>query len=224
MNGFSLSPGFSYSPVQPQTRSRMAPPSHEFQGLHGSLDVALPMSGSLPGPPQGLPQIYLQDASTKAQELVDAFGQPDIQSPELLIWTRPVIPHVYRLSLDLKDQTVLKFPRRHHTFIEFAVIVPIPTDKINNVLSMSPDLSYDRGHQTLRIRGMSIGYNLALLSLVLQYIRERYSWYQIKNRGYVKLWTSPNHIGGSAVDPLTHKPHSQEIEASMNDIYSKIKI
>ena len=89
--------------------------------------------------------------------------------------------------IDLIDEQCFNvFPWPHIGFLYTYVKIIIPTNKISNVLSICGDIMYDHVKHIMIVRGMSLSYNIALISLVCLYVNKKLTWYNIIEGNLVK--------------------------------------
>lgn len=137
-------------------------------------------------------QYYFQTPAQKYQELVTELGSPTFVTPQaggLAIWTNPGLNnfkyHIFkRIEID-DEQCFNSFPYPHIGFLYTSVQVRIPISELNIILSISGDISYDPVKRYLTVRGMSLGYNLAIIALICYYLSGDLSWYDIINNDLV---------------------------------------
>ena len=68
---------------------------------------------------------------------------------------------------------------------------------LSKILSISGDIMYDINKKTIIIRGMSLGYNMALLALICQYVKGQITWYQIIESNLVHMVTDHRRLESS---------------------------
>jgi hypothetical protein len=139
---------------------------------------------------------YFQTPKQKYNDLVGELGPPTVVEPQaggLAIWMNPgrVNPkyHMFK-RIEIHDEQVFNyFPYPHSGFLYTYVKIKIPIDILNNILSVCGDIMYDPIKEILVVRGMSIGYNTALIALICRYIMEEITWYNIIEYDLVKKMT-----------------------------------
>lgn len=136
---------------------------------------------------------YFQTPFQKYYEIVDVIGPPTLINPQrggMAIWQNPGLRNNdYRVFKQVKivdEQCFNNFPYPHIGFLYTYVKIKIPITILNKVLSISGDIMYDPVKKLLIVRGMSFGYNLALIAIVCQYVMGNITWYQIIDNNLIK--------------------------------------
>lgn len=138
------------------------------------------------------PIYYFQTPAQKYDELVQEFGEPTLVNPQpggMAVWqhpgtTNPNYRFLHRMDL-VDEQRYNSFPYPHIGFLYTYVSIKIPIDRLSRVLSLSGDVMYDPVKSLLIVRGMSLNYNLSLTALVVEYINNDISWYQLINQDLI---------------------------------------
>jgi len=181
---------------------------------HLSSSVETPLSGSTSGPStqvnwSSLPlnfkklrknnqtnPYYFQTPKQKYNDLVGELGPPTVVDPQaggLAIWMNPgrVNPKYQMFKrIEIHDEQVFNsFPYPHSGFLYTYVKIKIPIETLNHILSMCGDIMYDPIKEMLVVRGMSLGYNTAIIALICRYIMEEITWYNIIEYDLVKKMT-----------------------------------
>jgi hypothetical protein len=160
---------------------------------------------------------YFQTPYQKYFELVEEFGQPTLLDPNrggLAIWLRlgiknPRYSIFERVDL-LDEETYNTFPYPHVGFLYTYVRMKISTDQLNKVLSISGDVNYDPIKQLLCVRGMSLGYNTALTTIIARYVRGDLSWYRIIDGNLIRKVTSHKRL----MNPKYHERNLKLLASS----------
>lgn len=136
---------------------------------------------------------YFQTPFQKYYEIVDVIGPPTLINPQkggMAIWQNPGLRNNdYRIFKKIKivdDQCFNNFPYPHIGFLYTYVKIRVPISILNKVLSISGDILYDIVKKLLIVRGMSFGYNMALIVIVCQYVMGDITWYQIIENNLIK--------------------------------------
>jgi hypothetical protein len=129
---------------------------------------------------------YFQTPLQKYYELISELGQPTVvhtQKGGFAIWHEPgTLNAEYKMftRIELIDEQCFNmFPYPHIGFLYTHYKIHIPTSILNRVLSISGDVKYDPITHCLIVRGMSMGYNMALTVLICKYVMGDISWYNI---------------------------------------------
>jgi hypothetical protein len=111
---------------------------------------------------------------------IASWQNPGLNNPEYNIFTR----------IDIVEETCYNsFPYPHIGFLYTYVKINIPLSKLNRVLSMTGDIMYDPIKKLLVVRGMSLNYNIALISIVCRYVNEIISWCDIIDNDMIRRET-----------------------------------
>jgi len=144
-------------------------------------------------PKKKVEKYYFQTPQNKYKELVTELGPPTVVHPQaggFAVWLKPgARKQKYSIfkRIEINDEQVYnEFPYTHNGFLYTYFKIKIPFSQLSQVLSICGDISYDPLKQLLCVRGMSLGYNIALTSLVAHYIANDISWYNIINGDLVK--------------------------------------
>ena len=123
--------------------------------------------------------------------LVGVLGQPSLVDPGvggMAVWT-----HMHNATysflerVEIVDEYVYNnFPYPHTGFVYTYIKLKIPTSMLNRVLSLCGDISYDPIKHVLKIRGMTLDYNIAMSLIVCLYVSGSLSWYNILERCSVR--------------------------------------
>lgn len=165
-------------------------------------------------------QYYFQNAYNKYYELIKEFGQPTMcnnNAGGMAVWiNHNNFPKEYRFiqRIDLIDEECYNpYPYPHIGFLYLYIKMDIPTNKLNNVLSISGDINYDMIKKLLCVRGMSMGYNLSLIWLVKKYTHGKISLYTIKDNNVLHKILSYKNLSNIA--------NNHRILKSIKNGYSK---
>lgn len=160
------------------------------------------------------PAYYFTTAREKLPILAQEFGEPTLinyNSGGSAIWDDTTLRakgYDAFKEIKLTDEQVLnRFPITHAGNLYTSVKIIIPEDKIANVLSMTGDISYDPTKAILTVRGVSLNYDLSLISLICLYTYGRVSWYDILNKNLVKQSINYSYLK----NPLTQQKNIEII-------------
>jgi hypothetical protein len=153
---------------------------------------------------------FFQTPYQKYHELVVELGEPntiDRRAGGLAIWHKSSLGKhpVYRIFSRIEivdEQCFNKFPVEHIGFLYTYFKCGIPLSILNNVLSISGDIFYDIKKKTLIVRGMSLGYNMALCALIVKYVNGDVSWYQITEEDLVRKAMTPKRLTNPKIQKL----------------------
>ncbi len=138
-------------------------------------------------------QYYFQLPYKKYFELVEEFGLPNLVNQQpggIAVWQRKSFkntPYHFIKRIDLIDEQCFNsFPLPHIGFLYTYVKINIPVNKIASVISLYGDSMYDPMKHILIIRGMSLNYNLAILSIICLYVNGQLTYYNIKEGDLIR--------------------------------------
>lgn len=143
-------------------------------------------------------QYYFQLPYNKYYELVTELGPPSLVDTRIggcAVWdsqtllTNPKF-NVFKKIVIIDEQCYNTYPHSHIGFLYTVISLHIPLNLLNKVLSISGDITYDPIKHWLSVRGMSIGWNITMLSLIKDFVRGNISWYSISNSKLVRYATS----------------------------------
>lgn len=144
---------------------------------------------------------FHQTPMQKYQDIVSEIGQPTIVNPNrggLAIWQKANINNpkynVFERIEIIDEQCFNDFPQPHNGFFYTSVKFAIPIQCLSNILSISGDITYDPPKKLLTVRGMSLSFNVALITVVCLYISGDISWYDIIDRNLVNKYLSHDRL------------------------------
>lgn len=157
---------------------------------------------------------YFQTPFQKYHDLVGELGPPTVLNPNqcgMASWYRPgQMNPDYQIfdRIDILDEQCFnRFPYPHNGFLYTYVKIKIPLSILNKVLSISGDISYDPIKHLLVVRGMSINYNIAIISIICQFVSGKITWYNIIEYDLIKQQTHHKRL----TNPKIQKRNLREV-------------
>ena len=151
---------------------------------------------------------YFISPAQRYPQVLEQLGTPTLINPNpggLAVWQKEDLNKtkysIFEEIVMIDEACYNWFPHEHIGYLYTSFPLKIPMGLINRVLNMCGDLKYDVIKGWLIVRGMSLEYNVALTTLVLQYVKGDLSWYQITENDLLRVVTHHQRL----INPKIHK-------------------
>lgn len=125
---------------------------------------------------------YFQSSVDKYHEIIELYGLPEIIKYDIGGFCSWFNCDFYEKITLYDSIKINKFPIKHNNILCLEIFLPITMEKWQNIELLCSNISYNHSSKILYVNCPTISFGNAIISLIIDYINNKISWNEIKNK------------------------------------------